>query len=489
MSKLIRSLVVCVCNLFLVVLSCYAQQNLGSINGTVFDTSGAVLQKATVKVRNVATNDERTVVTKDDGFYLVSDLPIGTYELTFTRDGFTTEVHSKILVQGDRTSTVNAALQPGQVSTTVTVTGTPLLNQTDMTNGYTLGSDLIENIPLGTGSFTQLAVLAPGANADFLSGAGTNAGLGNQNIFANGQRDTSNNFTVNSVVANNLFNGLSSSSIGESRFVLNTNEQFKAGHQIQTDSSVFDAIGQGLPSPPSETVEEIHVNTSMYDASQGANSGAHIAVATKSGTNDFHGSAYEYHQTDAWDANQFFLNAAGIARPPLHRNTFGAALGGPILHDKLFFFGSYQGQRVSDATDGSTQVINVPTGLSDDRTPATLAALAGVPVTSIDNVALNILQAKTPSGQLIIPSQNITDSAQIALLGGNAIETGPPSTFNADQVNANIDYLSARKTASRGSTIFRTIPQPIRSRLARSPGFPKGCRPAARSFPSKTPPA
>jgi len=482
MSKLIRSLVVCVCNLFLVVLSGYAQQNLGSINGTVFDSSGAVLQKATVRIRNLATNDERTVLTKDDGFYLVSDLPIGTYELTFTRTGFGTEVHSKILVQGDRTSTINAALQPGQVSTTVTVTGTPLLNQTDMTNGYTLGSDLIENIPLGTGSFTQLALLAPGANADFLSGAGTNAGLGNQNIFANGQRDTSNNFTVNSVVANNLFNGLSSSSVGESRFVLNTNEQFKAGGQIQTDSSVFDAIGQGLPSPPSETVEEIHVNTSMYDSSQGANSGAHIAVATKSGTNDFHGSAYEYHQTDAWDANQFFLNAAGIARPALHRNTFGATLGGPILRNKLFFFGSYQGQRISDATDGSTQVINVPTGLSDDRTPATLAALAGAPVTSIDNVALNILQAKTPSGQLIIPSQNITDPAQIALLGGNAIETGAASTFNADQVNGNIDYLFSTKDRLAAKYYFQNDPTTNPFAVSQVAGFPQRLQAGSQVF-------
>jgi hypothetical protein len=93
-----------------------------------------------------------------------------------------------------------------------------------MTDGYTLDADLIENIPLGTGSFTQLAILAPGANADFLGGAGTNAGLGNQNIFANGQRDTSNTFSFNSVDANNLFNGLSSSAIGESRFVLNTND-------------------------------------------------------------------------------------------------------------------------------------------------------------------------------------------------------------------------------------------------------------------------
>jgi hypothetical protein len=481
MSKIRRSLLVFVTSLFLIVFTSYAQQSLGSINGTVSDSSGAVLQKATVKIRNVATNDEHTVTTNNDGYFQVVDLAIGTYEVSFSRDGFDTEVHSKILVQGDRTATVNGSLRPGQVSSTVTVNATPLLNQTDMTNGYTLDADLIENIPLGTGSFTQLAILAPGANADFLGGAGTNAGLGNQNIFANGQRDTSNTFSFNSVDANNLFNGLSSSAIGESRFVLNTNEHFGAGGVVITNSSVFDAIGQALPAPPPETVEEIHVNTSMYDVTQGATSGAHISLATKSGTNDFHGSAYEYHQTSGWDANQFFLNAAGISRPPLHRNTFGGALGGPILRDKLFFFGSYQGQRVTDATNGSTQVVNVPTGLTDDRSAATLAALAGVSVANIDNATLTLLQAKI-NGKLVIPSQNVTDPAQIALLNGNAIETGAASTFKADQVNANIDYLFNTKDRLAGKYYFQNDPSTSPFAVSQVPGFPQTLHAGSQVF-------
>jgi hypothetical protein len=307
---------VLVCLLFLCrfALPLQAQQTLGSIKGTVTDSSGAVIHSATIKIHNLATGLEQTVTTNADGSFSFADLPIGTYSVTFSRDSFKTEIHSQIIVQGNRTTTVNASLQPGEVNVTVTVSGSPLLNQTDTTNGYTLGSDLIENIPLGTGSFTQLALLAPGVNADLLAGAGTNAGLGNQDIFANGQRDTSNSFSFNSIDANNLFNGLSASAVGESRFVLNTNEQFLAGGQIQTNTSVFDAIGQGLPAPPPETIEEIHVNTSMYDVSQGANSGAHVAVATKSGTNDFHGNVYEYHQTSGWDANQFFFNAALLQR-------------------------------------------------------------------------------------------------------------------------------------------------------------------------------
>src|SRR5579859_6363795 len=311
-----------------------AQQTLGSINGTVADVSGGVLGKVTVKVHNAETNLEQAAVTKDDGSFLIVGLPIGKYSVSFSRDGFKTEVHDQILVQGGLTATVNGSLQPGEVTAQVTVSATPLLNQTDTTNGYTLGTDLIENTPLGTGSFTQLALLSPGVNADFLTGSGTNAGLGNQNIFANGQRDTSNSFAVNGVQTNNLFNGKSSSGVADNRAVLNTGENFSSvGSEIQTGTSVYSAIGQSLPSPPQETLEEVHVSTAMYDASEGSYSGAHISMQTKSGTNTLHGGVYEYHQTDGWNATPFFFNADpslhdvngpthGNPRPYLKRNTF-----------------------------------------------------------------------------------------------------------------------------------------------------------------------
>jgi Carboxypeptidase regulatory-like domain/TonB dependent receptor len=482
MRKLIRFGLISLCLASLLSSSSLPQQTLGSINGTVTDSSGAVVQNALVKIHNVNTGLEQTTNTKADGSFNIADLPIGTYSVTFSREGFKTEVHSKILAQGNRTTTVNTSLQPGEVSVTVTVTGTPLMNQTDTTNGYTLGSELIENVPLGTGSFTQLSLLAPGVSADLLAGAGTNAGLGNQDIFANGQRDTSNSFSFNSVESNNLFNGLSASAIGESRFVLNTNEQFLAGGQIQTNTSVFDAIGQGLPAPPPETIEEIHVNTSMYDVSQGANSGAHIAVATKSGTNDLHGNVYEYHQTSGWDANQFFFNAASIPRPPLHRNTFGATLGGPIKQNKLFFFGSYQGQRITDASNGSTEFANVPTGLTDDRSAATLAALAGVPVANVDSVALAILNAKGPNGKFMVPSASVSDSNLIQSLGGNALESGPPSTFSADQVNGNIDYLFSTRDRLAAKYYFQNDPSTSPFAVSQVLGFPQTLHAGSQVF-------
>jgi hypothetical protein len=468
MSKLSRTVFAFLVAFSLLALPAHAQQTLGAINGTVLDSSGAVLGKVSVKVRNLDTNLEEVATSKDDGSFSVSALPIGRYSVSFARDGFKTEVHDQISVQGGVTTTVNGSLQPGEVSTSITVSGTPLLNQTDTTNGYTLGTELIEGTPLGTGSFTQLALLSPGVNADFLTGSGTNAGLGNQNIFANGQRDTSNSFVVNGVQTNNLFNGKSSSGVADNRAVLNTgqNTNKTAGGEIQTSTSVYSAIGQALPAPPPETLDEVRVNTSMYDASEGSYSGAHITQQTRGGTNQFHGQAYEYHQTDAWNAAPFFFNQDSTLRslgktvPELKRNNFGVTIGGPILKDKLFFFASYQGQRVSDE-DSSISESSVLPGLTDsNRDAASLATLAnaafGTTLTAADisPTALKIVNLKLPNGGFLIPSENNLNSD----LGYNALVFGPKTTFKADQVNANIDYNISGRDRLSGKYYFQNDP-------------------------------
>ena len=492
MRQIFRRLVVFLSFLLSLGAPCYSQQTLGAINGTVMDVSGGAIAKATVKVRNTGTNLEQSTTTRGDGSYSLTDLPIGTYEVTLSRDGFKTEVHSQILVQGNRTTTVNAALQPGSVSAQVTVSATPLLNQTDTANGYTLGSDLIESAPLGTGSFTQLAILSPGVNADLLSGSGTNAGLGNQNIFANGQRDSSNSFNVNGVDANNLFNGKSSSSVSANRFVLNTGENFSAGGEVQTSTSVYSAIGQALPSPPQETIEELHVNTSMYDASEGSYSGAHITLQTRSGSNQFHGQAYEYHQTDAWNAAPFFRNSdptipANQKVPTLKRNTFGATIGGPLRKDKLFFFASYQGQRVRDL-DGSLSRADVPLSLTNDRSAAAIAAVANnenpqgscgssgnpcLTASNINPVALALLNAKTSSGAFLFPSPTITDPNVANAQGYDALVQGPTTRFTADQVNGNVDYVWSDKDRLAGKYYYQRDPTVSPFGVSNTLGFPQ----------------
>ena len=278
------------------------------------------------------------------------------------------ETHTAILVVGGRTSTVDGALKVGAVATTVEVTSTPLMDQVDTTVGSVLELAQLKNTP-STGSAIDFAVMVPGVHADFLGGGGSNTGLGNQAIYSNGQRATSNSFSLNGTDTSNLFNGNSTSQVGENRFILNTGENFGTGGGAQTATSVYGAIGQMLPTPAPETIQEIAVNASMYDASQGAHSGAHIDVVTKSGTNEIHGEFYEHFQNSDMNSAPFFYNASPAVTtkvPFLNRNTFGATFGGPIKKNKLFYFISYQGMRIAD---GSTSQMGtwVPITLTNDR--------------------------------------------------------------------------------------------------------------------------
>ncbi|HUC86350.1 MAG TPA: carboxypeptidase-like regulatory domain-containing protein, partial [Candidatus Acidoferrales bacterium] len=213
-----------------------AQQILGAITGTVKDASGAAVPDATVKAVNAATGLTVTEQTQANGSYQIANLPAGTYQLSITKQGFQTETHTQVLVNSDRTTTIDGNLQVGAVATTVEVNSVSLMNQVDTTNGYVVNQAALEQTPLATGSFTQLAILSPGVHADFVSGGGANTGLGNQAIFSNGQRDTSNSFSLNGISTDNLFNGNSASQVGENRFVLNTGESFGSGGAIQSVS-------------------------------------------------------------------------------------------------------------------------------------------------------------------------------------------------------------------------------------------------------------
>ena len=431
-----------------------AQEILGAINGTVKDTSGAAVADVDAKAVNTATNQAIEQHTDSAGFYSMQNLPIGTYTVTFTKNGFQTESHTEVLVSGNRTTTIDGALQVGSVSATVTVTDIALMNQTDTTNGYVIDQLTIQNTPLGTGSFTQLAILSPGVHADFLSGSGSNGGLGNQNIYANGQRGTSNSFSLNGVDTTNLFNGNSTSGVTQFRFVLNEGEAFPAGGGVQTATSVYAAIGQALPTPPLEAVQEISVNAANYDATQGAHSGAHIGIITKSGTNALHGELYEYFQNSDLNAAPFFNNSspayasAHELDPFLARNQFGATLGGPIKKDKLFFFLSYQGMRDADAGDSLGQA-TVPLGLTNDRSLTGLANMYAttegggktIAPSAISPVTAALFQATLPNGQYLIPTPQITNASLAKQLGYDILEQGANATASLNQGIANIDYL------------------------------------------------
>jgi len=474
------------CLSFVFMTSTQAQQTLGGITGTVTDTSGALVTDATVTAVNDQTSLTRTLMTSADGAYTFVNLPIGNYTLTFEHAGFETQKVPSILVQANRTATVNAQLKVGQVTQTVTVQETPLLNAVDTTNGYVLDKSQVDAIPLPTGSFTGIAILSTGVNSELSSGTGVNQGLGNNPIWANGQRDTSNTFLLNGVDASNLFNGKSTSSVASARIVNNTGVAgagSTTAEPIQSTASPYLAIGQALPTPAPETIQEVRVNTSMYDAQQGSTSGAHIDLSTASGTNEIHGQLYGHRGTNWINAAPYFYNQdANIPDadkvPGLHRYDAGGTLGGPLIKNKLFGFMSYQHVHTSDLEIGTSRTA-VPYFLTDDRSPAGLAAaveqttgtcpalpyttpptppmpapcpyFAGGSVTptigtgggQIDPIAYTLLNYKLPNGKFLIPSANPAFTPTINF--PENIFVTDPAYFIADQAVADVDFIATSK--------------------------------------------
>jgi hypothetical protein len=442
----------------------FAQQTLGGLTGTVTDSSGAILVGAKVQLTGDNNGIVLATTSQHNGTYQFQNLPVGTYTLVFTHDGFDAERVPAVLVQEQRTGTINSKLKIGSATTTIVVNETPLLNKVDATNGYVLDSEEIQETPLATDSFTRLALLAPGVSGELLAGIGTNAGLGNAPIWANGQRDTSNGFNVNGVDVTNLFNGKSSSEDQSQRYAFNIGQGSSVAGQSQTDTSVYGSNGNGLATPPAEFIQEISVNTSEYDASQGNHSGAQINVNTVTGSNLYHGQTYAERATNFANAAPYF-NKQGVLYlnnlpmsflvPQLHMDIIGGTFGGPVLKNKLFFFAGYQYEHDTDALKGYSS-LTVPYsvglgGLTDDRTQAgiqtainaynaTSTAAGGSATTfsgTFDPVAMALLSAKLNNGQYLIPSvQNTTLSAS----AGSNVFLNEPSLFKANEATLALDY-------------------------------------------------
>ncbi len=500
------------CLFFACTTSTQAQQTLGGITGTVTDPTGAVIAGATVSVVNDQTSLTRNETTSADGAYTIVNLPIGSYTITFTHAGFESQKIPSIVIQANRTATLNAELKVGEVTQTVTVQETPLLNAVDTTNGYVLDKQELQSIPLPTGSFTGIAILSPGVNAELSGGTGANNGLGNAPIWANGQRDTSNTFLLNGVDASNLFNGKSTSSVASARVVNNTGLGGSASlnstsaEPIQVTSSPYLAIGQALPTPAPETIQEFRANTSMYDAQQGSTSGAHIDLSTTSGTNDIHGQAYLHRGTDWLNAAPFFYNAdpnipAADKVPQLHREVAGGTLGGPIIKNKIFGFIAYQHIHDSDQEIGSSRNV-VPTNLTNDRSPAGLAnavevttvtaacaappcsyfgsgaspvgstislpATVGTGFGQINPIAYGLLNYKLPNGQYLFPSAgSFTPTVpypENTFLPGTAY-------FRADQAVADLDYIATPKDTLALKYYYQHDPSVAPYAYSAVPGF------------------
>ncbi len=489
------------CLLFLAP-SLQAQQTLGSINGTVVDTTGAAIPGAKVTVVSSATGLTRTTMTRNDGTFQILNLSIGAYKVTVDHSGFQSASYPRVTVRTALSTTLPVTLKVGSSSTTVQVNANPLLDNTDTTNGYTLDKAEIASAPLATGSFTQLAILAPGTSADFIAGVGTNQGLGNQNIWANGQRATDNSYSVNGVSVVNLFNGMTASEEASQRFNFNIGEGSSFGGQSQNSTSVYGSNGNGLASPPPEFMSEVQVTTSMYGADQGGTSGAQVSVSTSTGSNKFHGQLYGHYGTNALNAVPYFYKqdiALGsldpsYANPSLHKWIAGGTVGGPVIKNKLFFFLGYQHLYTSDQF-GALSRIQVPFGLTNDRSLAGIqAALCSyfaasngnsdcntngaqnVPQSAWNSSAIQILQAKLPDGSYLIPS------AQGAGFGGTAqtnLSKGLPdvsqvgtSLFRGDQATASLDYNATDNDHLTAKYYYQHTPAVSPFSLSNVLGFP-----------------
>ena len=478
----------------LCTLSALAQQTLGSLNGTVVDPSGAAVVGATVSATNAAINVTATATTSGTGYFQIFNLPIGTYVVKVSREGFELNVLDKVPVQEARATTVNTALKVGQATESVTVNATPLLNATDTTNGYTLDSSQIEITPLATGSFTQMAVLSPGVNAELLSNLDSNSGLGNQPIWANGQRDTSNTFQVNGVDSTNLFNGKSSSGSSSQRYNFNIGSAPTAGGSFSVGTSVYGSNGNSLPSPPPEFIQEERVNASMYDAQQGATSGAQIDVNTNTGSNNWHASVYGSYANNALNASPFFFNQSyklaqqgvgvfpqSMVNPWLRRWDTGITAGGPVKTNKLFFFVAYQRRMNEDSGTGLSEA-TVPFGLTDDRSPAglynadvnwnggsTQGIISGPG--QIDGVAAGLLQAKLANGQYLIPSSQAAAGASYQFGVPNVYLLGV-SRLTSDQANVALDYDATKNDRVSAKYFYQNAPVTRPFGFSETAGFP-----------------
>jgi len=408
----------------------------GAISGTVRDPSGAAVPTVAVEVTNTGTGASRKLLTTNQGTFLAGLLPPGAYSLTAVANGFQKQVLTGIHVSVTEVTVADVTLQIGSLSSEVSVSATTELAQTTSAAlGRVATDETITGLPLANRNFTQILGLSPGVEGQ-LADAGQ-LGRNNQNVSANGVRTSYNNFQFNGIDANNIA------------------ENSATGFGPE--------VSLAVPAP--DTIAEFKVQTGLFDASAGRSAGANVDIVSRTGTNQFHGAAWEFLRNDDLNANAFFLNRNGQQRPVLKQNQFGFVFGGPIKKDRTFFFGSYQGtmQRNGLSTAGFASVFLPP--LTNDRSAAALGAkfggetgqLGGVAVapdgSNINPVALNLLQFKLSNGSYLIPTP------QLLLPNGTGQSSfSSPAKFTEHQFTLNMDHNFSTVDTLSGRFFYSTDP-------------------------------
>lgn len=349
----------------------YAQVDRGGIAGTVKDTSGAIVPGASVTVTNTGTQQTTRLTSDSSGNFLATNLPVGQYVVTFEKQGFRRVVHSNITVSVNLTTRVDTVLQVGQVSQSVEVSAAPPLIQSESSSLGTVESQRrIVDLPLNGRNFIALAYLGPGANTG-APGSNVSGGVfedvrANEALSVNGLNVSQNNY---------LLDGVDNNEWG---------------------------LGGVVALPPPDAIQEFRTEENAMSAEFGRG-GAAVNIVLKSGTNQIHGNLWEFVRNDKLDARNFFDDT----RPAFRRNQFGGSLGGPIVKDKLFIFGDYQGTRIRQ---GQTYLSTVPTALERNGNFSELGTLLYDPYSTDPNTGARTLL--NPSDPYVIPSGSINAVGQ-----------------------------------------------------------------------------
>ncbi len=333
----------------------FAQSETASVSGQVTDQSGAVIPDAQVEIKNVDTNVSLVTRTNGVGFYVFPVLKPGNYLINVSKPMFRTVSVTGIQLSVQQDLSRNFVLQVGSSAESVTVTANAesVVNTVDGSVGTVIDRSFVENMPLNGRSYQTLIALSPGVIMTPVSVNGSDQGQ----FSANGMRTNANYFTVDGVSANfgvPVFQGLAQATSGS---LPSTNIQGGFSNLVSVDA-----------------MQEFKIQTSTFAPEYGRTPGAQISIVSRSGTNDFHGSLFEYFRNDITDAKDFF----DISKPPLRFNDFGGTIGGPVIipklyngRDKTFFFFSYEGQRF--VLPQPTAITTVPTQAERDAAPNPIA--------------------------------------------------------------------------------------------------------------------
>jgi hypothetical protein len=319
--------------------SSYAQSEAATVTGRILDPSGAAIPGVTITVLNTDTGLSHKAVTNQDGLFTVPFLPPGNYRVEAAKTGFKTVIKPDVILHVQDVVAVNFSMILGSVSESVTVEAGGLnINTTDASVSTVVDRQFAENLPLNGRSFQSLIYLTPGVTLN--SGSSIGGGSPTGQFTVNGQRASSNYWMVDGVSAN-----------------IGTSAQYAPGPGASGGLGSFNVLGGTNSLVSVDAMQEFRIQTSTYAPEFGRTPGGQVSILTRSGTNAFHGSAFDYLRNYAFDAKNWFADAESLPKAQERQNDFGGVLGGPIMKDKLFFFFSYEGLRLRQP---ETVLSNVP---------------------------------------------------------------------------------------------------------------------------------